>query len=344
MKVRFGRRLHYSGGYGGIDESYERSDDGDNGTREEDEKPKSKICKGNPIDVLTGNKIQLETDYLGLGGFPLSIVRLHNTQYSNKKAADASLFGQGWVSALGYKLEVLSDSIRLHRNEERPIYLSSRTNNRNKYSDYEDNPTVVTKNAAGHYIFYSGKGKKETYNSDGTLREVESKFGIKHKYTYDTAGKLSVITHSNGRTLHFYWHNLTVGNRVSHIVDSAGNRYNYHYSNAGLLISKGTPDGNATSYHYKTEGDYTLLTGVSYNNIRYSWFEYNGKEAISTSHANNIDKFSFERTRGASDYRYGGRMPTEVIITNPLGYQCFVITTQRLDGIYNLTQLVWRVV
>jgi RHS repeat-associated protein len=307
----------------------------------------------NPIVMATGNKIELETDFVTGGEeMPLYLQRTYNHYWPG-----IGLFGKQWVSNFDYQLTFWNSSstaacypdpgnypacttipdhpsvLWAYRPDGRRIRF---TWNATANAWLEDKPDAVAKivvNADGTYTHFAEDNTTEHYSNIGYILERKNAAGIGWTFSYisqPTSGNpngfsLNRVTHTSGRYVQFAW---GYGN-LKYVKDPAGNQYNYTYdadyfgADEDLLISATRPGTSPTTitYHYEVGGG--NLTGKSYNGVRYSTFAYGtGDVAISSEHAGGVDKHTFA-------YTLVDGAITSVLATNPLGKKT---TFQFADG------------
>jgi RHS repeat-associated protein len=271
---------------------------------------------GNPIIPANGNKIETETDFITQGEVPLYLQRSYNHYRS-----EAGLFGKYWISNFDLKLVKSADGQRItaFRNDGSKIEYVYRTTPSAAW--WEDKPVPMSRiqsDGVGGYILYPNDLTVETYDATGAIKSQKNARGIGLTFSYAN-GLLDRVTHTSGRYVQFYW----TGNRLTSVVDPAGNAYGYGYNldvfGTGLhrlasTVQPGNP-GTTITYHYTRAGDPGALTGKSYNGVRYSTFAYdaNGRATLS-EHTNGVDRNTFSYTDGADGL-------LTVLHTNPLGRQ-----------------------
>ena len=236
-------------------------------------------CAGNPILINSGNKIQVEKDFIGQGKYPLEIKRIYNN-FSGKPG----FFGYDWFSSFDYKFNFQGKpgrtfhTITMSRPDGMKLdfqnfYYANSVHTGNTYY-LKTSPYTTVKRIKViydpdaktlHYI--DPKGFKEIYEQvDYKTWKISSRanpLGIKHHYAYKS-GKLSTVTHSSGRSLIFgYVGGLT-------IKDPAGNVYSYKFTNHSL--TKVTfPDSNYKEYIYNNLGQVaTNLEKINWNGKKYA--------------------------------------------------------------------------
>ena len=242
--------------------------------------------------IATGNKIQFETDYVGKGEFPLSIQRTYNKDWRGE-----GLFGKNWITNYGHKLTYVystSSSCEIDSSvlpsescvesgdgsktptaiiANKPDGVKILFTYQQGTGQWVDN-TVETsrhiKEVAGGWEYANDAGYIEKYDDLGKILVRSNPRDISHTFTY-SGSNLTKVTHSSGRYLNFSYTNGS----LTRIIDSANNNYDYQYQYQRL--SKATLPGTPSVVK-----DYTysggLLSGVSYNGNRYSFFYYDSAD------------------------------------------------------------------
>ena len=149
---------------------------------------------GNPCDAATGNKYQVENDYLDPGS------SLVFTRYYNSKLTLDSGLGFGWTSPYTRQLTVNGTLMFVRRADgHREAFVKGA----GVWTGDTDTKLMVAENASG-YSFTLRNGATESYLLDGRLLSETSASGQTTAYGYDGNGRLSAITGP-------FSHNLTIG-------------------------------------------------------------------------------------------------------------------------------------
>lgn len=279
-------------------------------------------CGGNPVIRSTGNKIEPELDFSSQGEMGLYLQRTYNHY-----ASHGGYFGDRWVSNFDYTLEYWGNSLVARRPDGRGIGFT-RDGTSSRWNENKAQPVAyIIRNSDGSHTLYNEDGGVEQYHFLGYIMELKNKAGISWVFHRDGNQRLTQVTHSSGRSIHF----VLDGYMVVRVIDPEGNVYRYSYTSAGTddpyagvyyarrldkVILPGTPE-TAITYHYEGDGrDINRLVGKSYNGVRYSTFAYDGEErAIRTEHAEGVERYTFNY---AVDSALNKLRVTE---TNPLGRQ-----------------------
>jgi RHS repeat-associated protein len=236
---------------------------------------------GNPINVITGNKYQMEVDLPALPGvLGLEIVRHYNSTHADERAPNG-LLGRGWrlsyeteLYAIGNTLQIMqADGTRLIfvRDAKHPSQCASTNPAHGKVR--------ITRTARGEeYVWTWANGRILSFNPQGKLTQITAPSGEFVSLSRDVSGALVKVTDPQGRSLilgypsrrdpeHF--------NGITHI-DSPVGRFTYRYGGdapkgysgnpRALLANLAAvtfPDGVSRRYHFEDPAHPTLLTGIS---------------------------------------------------------------------------------
>lgn len=304
---------------------------------------------GNPIDHETGEKVEHHIDFVGYEAAPLNVTR----QYSQYQSISNEGFGPKWSnnltknisfttgSASSKKIDTLrlgdSKTYKFHYSEGL-FTIADGTRKLVKYSglcspskDNVEQCAAYSFRVADQFVVVIPAGEIHTFDINGNvIRTTYSKkldtlvvgssgtvvganmFGPNHRYFYNSSGQLIEVIHSSGRKLTLTWD----AGKISTVKDNAGNITSYSYHPSGMLAAVLYPNGDTKQYIYDSVNT-KLLTGVSLNGQRYSWFQYADStaypKATSTSHHGDINKYTFSYLD-----QNGEKKNT---VTNPLGLQ-----------------------
>lgn len=248
-------------------------------------------CRGNPIVIATGNKIEPERDFGSGGEIPLSLSRSYNHYW-----AGVGLFGKHWLSNHDFRLTFgthqvdacyprpgggacgigAHNTIYAWRPDGRTIAF---IRNAGDGIYYEDKPSPVARIVPmvdGSFDPHSEEGSREHYSAHGYVQSIRNRAGIGWQYSY--SGTYPVrATHTSGRYIDFVW----TSGQLTAVRDPAGQYYGYAYHanqlGSGLhrLAASSRPGipASTTTYHYEVAFA-GALTGKSINGQRYSTFQY----------------------------------------------------------------------
>ncbi|WP_161554281.1 RHS repeat-associated core domain-containing protein [Stenotrophobium rhamnosiphilum] len=217
-------------------------------------------CVGDPINPATGNKYQVEKDYVGNTVMPLRFIRYYN---SDNRVVSTSM-GAHWrhsydrsILATAYGSEVVAIAYRP-----------------DGHSYSYDSTDGITWTAVGNTI----DTLQRTYNGSGTPTGWIYKTRKDELETYDASGRLIQITDHAGRITTLAYDALS---RLVTVTEPYARALTFFYDSAGYLLSVTDPAGGAYVYQHDANGN---LTGVQYADGTNRTYLYN--EAALTSGAN----------------------------------------------------------
>jgi RHS repeat-associated protein len=252
-------------------------------------KPDCGTGAGNPINSATGNKYQLEADYVGAGPFPPKLLRHYNSQDMGAHGP----FGTGWRG--DFQRSIVFDSggsvpVALAYRADGKVYTFKTL----AFTGDPDVPDRLFRDMDGNgqvlgWRYITATDETESYDPSGRLLAIASRQGLTLTLNYNGQGQLASVVDAFGRQLSFAYDSA---GRVSTMLDPAGGAYHYAYDAQDRLTSVTFPDGPSKGYLYNEEayaGDtYSTfaLTGiVDENGSRYAIFRYNdANRAVSSSH------------------------------------------------------------
>ena len=306
------------------------------------ESPEESCRAGNPVIVSSGEKVESHTDLILIGQVPFELTRSYSSFNSESGA-----FGPGWSAPFDIKLVLTTNAsgdawpayVRLpggkkiyfepprDRPPGEPAELS--------FFSYQQANVLDTDPFFSVWSLQAEDGQSYQFNSAGQLTRIADASSGRGVYFTYTGGKLSTVMTTGGRGLTVSWEN----NRIIQIADAAGYDYQYHYQ-LGVLDTVIYPDGSEYKYHYDPIVSHRLV-GVSYNNERFSWFDYDlDGRVVESRHASDIDKTTFAygvtsttvtRVLGdTSTYQYTDAVKSRLVsvTTNGTPYCGQALTTQ----------------
>lgn len=254
----------------------------------------------NPITSAGGNKVQVETDFVGTGNFPLRFERTYNSARTLLDTRYVPM-GVGWTHS--YAARVVADTIygttldyvQVYRpNGAVQLFMRSGSN----WVTDADIPERLTVVASGLSLvsatYTRADDSVETYDAAGKLTEITRVNGFKQTLSYATSSGSSPyvqrVTDPEGRALTFAY----TGEYLTSMTDPAGNAIQYTYS-AEDLIEVDYPEGSGTvtrTYHYNESGQtgglsqaHTLTGITDETSQRYaSWGYDNRRRAVLSVH------------------------------------------------------------
>lgn len=265
-------------------------------------KPCSSV--GNPINAITGNKIQLENDVNSSTGLPYGFARYYNSQSTEtttlganwRNIYDRFLIFKNDSSIQAYRPDGQIESFSISSEEWKPgvdttSKLSAKFNESNQQTGWE----LVTSNDT-----------KEIYDMNGRLVSISTINALITSLQYDANNRLTQVTGPFGHALTFTYN---TDGLLSRITDPAGNQYQYTYDYAKNLTAVRYPDNTTRQYAYNDANDAHNLTGITdENGVLYATWAYDEFDrAISSEHAGAQEKVTID---------YSSYPP---VVTNALG-------------------------
>jgi RHS repeat-associated protein len=255
--------------------------------------------RGNPCDVVTGDKTETIEEYSGPYG--LRLVR-----YYHSRGLDATpMFGVGWSHNYQSKL-VLNSSAQLlgiSREGLRESVLTVTTPSTH-YISKGANGLVVRKISSSLWKAYLNDGSIEFYDGSGRLTAIQDPAGRATTMTYN-GDQLANVTGPFGHALQFEYNSEGYLIRVR-LPDPTKIEYTYTGDN---LTGVTYPNGTVRSYHYEDTSSPNHLTGVTdESGTRLSTFVYDtsGRPTLT------------ERAGGVQRYTFGYNSSNSTV-TDPLG-------------------------
>jgi RHS repeat-associated protein len=250
-------------------------------------------CAGNPINTGTGNKFQVETDYIGGAATGISLQRFYNSQDST---------GSKWQHTWNRGLAVSnSASIEAYREDGRVEKFV-----KNSAGAWLADPDVTNTLSAVMdgatqigWRLVTPDDQNEFYSPDGNLKAVVDRAGNTTTLNYDIKGLLESVTGPFGHKLTFTY-NTDKSIKTVSLPD--GGVITYSYDNNANLTSVKYPDGAVRQYVYNEPENTSntnlpgALTGIiDENGTRFAIYHYDAQgRAISSEHAGGAEKVNIE--------------------------------------------------
>lgn len=242
---------------------------------------------GNPINGATGNKVQVERDYLGGGPFPLDLTRVYNSSARNELGP----FGAGWASGLHVRLlRVSATQVDLARGDGRVFRFTESAGSWTSDADVELRLTAqMAGGSLSGWLVRTEADGTESYDTGGRLLSRSTRAGVQQRLAYDAQGRLASVSDAFGRSL-----SLSYGadGRVSAVTLPGGLLVRYAYDPLGNLATVTFPDGRLKRYEYLDARHPHALTGlVDEAGIRFASWTYDAEgRAISSQRAGGVEK------------------------------------------------------
>ena len=262
--------------------------------------PEAPTCGlGNPIFPLTGAKKERITTGITLGARELTLT--YDT--TSKTPADQAIspstlvephpFGPLWRSSLHHRLHVSPGmrSALLSRGD--GLVLSFDGNGSGAFTPVAGNPHRLAAVGGGYLFSDVSSGELETFDSTGKLILLTEAGGSTLSFLYSGANLVQVVA-TDGRRIAFTY----TGGLISGISGTDGAVVGVSYSAEGNLTSLTWPDGKSSSFLYEnTALPWALTAKVDENGVPVASFSYDNEgRAIGTQRAGGVDQFSVAYT------------------------------------------------
>lgn len=181
-----------------------------------------------------------------------------------------------------------------------------------------------------HWYYEAASGETREYDRYGYILTLRNRFGIGWDFNYnptDVANnvyrpRLESVVHTSGQSIQFtYTGSSSAGYKVVTATTPDGKTYTYGYGSTGGLSTVTYPDGlGSITYHheYSDNDRKNLVTGVSYNGIRHSYFEFNTRRQVTRAYkAGGVDERIYSYL--PPDPVTGVVDPHETTVTNAKG-------------------------
>lgn len=238
---------------------------------------------GNPIDVITGNKYQRETDLPALPGvLGIEIVRHYNSAQAGTDAP-LGLLGRGW--RLSYETDLYVTGTQLHivqADGTRLVFAPdpARAGHYRHPDPARGSISASSRTGAGpHVATYRWSwpdGRTLDFDARGKLIQIRMPTGEFLSLARGLDGELVKVTDPQGRSLSFeYAPRSSRGFRGVVAITSPLGRFSYAHQNERIhpglsnLVAATHPDGTVRRYHYGADAGETApawphhLTGIS---------------------------------------------------------------------------------
>ena len=199
------------------------------------------LKSGDPINNTTGTLLQIETDYVGAGAFPLVLRRTYNSPPPSAEALPGP-FGANWSHSYSANIRVVSPtSVQIVSADSKTLTFDQQGDGSWRSSpDVHSGLWLVIDGEGNHsgWQYRTGSDNFETYDTAGRLLSIATRAGLTQSLNYDVEGHLESVADPFGRTLTFAYD----GQRISSVTDPAGGIYSYTYDSKGNLASVTGPD------------------------------------------------------------------------------------------------------
>ena len=191
---------------------------------------------GDPINNTTGTLLQIDTDYIGAGAFPLVLRRTYNSPPPSAEALPGP-FGANWSHSYSAHIRLVSPTlVQVVSADGKTLAFDVSTDGLWPASPIINSDLVLLTDGNGNlsgWRYKTGSDDIETYDAAGKLLSITTRAGLTQSLKYNDQDLLETVTDPFGRTLTFAYD----GQRVSSVTDPAGGIYSYNYDSKENLSS-----------------------------------------------------------------------------------------------------------
>ena len=245
------------------------------------------ISASNPINVVTGNKYQHETDMRPLPGkLGLEFTRSYNSQTDYNQ-----FIGFGWSHSYDINLSNVTDeTINLRQSDGRVIVFTHIDSG--SYSPPLVSDGYIDKLDNG-YNWNWPSGRVYEFTSTGRLERIRDNHGNVIQLYYTEDNYLLSVIDALKRQINF---NYDDKGRISALSDPTGLKTHYSYDEIGNLVKVLRGNQTEKTYHYENKYDQHNLTGITdERGVRVANYSYDENDrAILSEHANHVIKVKIE--------------------------------------------------
>lgn len=218
---------------------------------------------GNPLDILSGNKHQRETDLPALPGvLGLELVRHYNSALSDRSRR----FGRGWRLSYEADLRVGANALAIVQADGATLTFARGILEPDRFSHADPLRGSVQRHFNArrepYYLWRWPDGRELRFDDRGRLEQITAATGEFVSLLHAPDGRLIQVRDPQGRELSIRHDKL---GRVEAIETPVG-RYSYAYEGKAANLVKVTMPGEpatARLYHYEDERHPHVLTGIS---------------------------------------------------------------------------------
>lgn len=256
--------------------------------------------KGNPINTASGNKLQVESDFVGGNGVP-GFARFYNSSLGQDYG-----IGPGWSHSYSNRLEFPADGVLYARRPDGKFLVFRVVDG--VYIGDADVPFTVTRNSTTERFTLSWPdGRMELYEKTGWPLSITDALWRTTNFSLDGYGRVATVTGPYGHQLTFTYRIDDIY-RVNWITFPDGKRVTFTYD-ASKRLTAATYTGVTPSPKRTYAYSGGLLSGlVDETNVQISSFSYDSQgNAKVTTHPGDVVRF---------DVAYGSGI---AIVTDAVG-------------------------
>ncbi len=285
---------------------------------------------GNPINVMSGNKFQQETDMPALpGGLGLQLSRSYNSQSQAR-----GVLGVGWRHAYEVSLLESPAHIQILQADGRRLIFPRQASGACVSVHPGDGQVEKTAHGwrwqwtGGRVLEFEPRPGDARHGRLAAIRDPAQPGMPSLSLRYGLRGELVSVRDPAGRGLHFHYGFHGAARWPEVRVDTPAGRYRYRLDGEGRLLTVQQADGAWLGYYYERQrqgGDPYNLTGRAEWQAgarvwrRTATWAYDGMDrAVLSEHAGGVERVSL-RFATASVPRSGADGEFETVLTNSLG-------------------------
>lgn len=241
---------------------------------------------GNPIDVVTGEKVQFDVDWADVGVHALDFARRYGSYGSDIPAAG---LGTHWTHNWASRLSVDGEQARIAHGVDGSIIFTRHAATGGWLA--LGTGDTLTQQGADLSYYRADDESRWLFSADGRLQAVSDRSGRRYTLAYDAAGQLTAVTNAFGRNLQFAYDGA---GRLARVTVPGGQAISFAHDTSGRLAAVTHADGATESYHYEDSRWPEALTGVTVpGGQRVSAFTYDAQgRATSTQHAGGAQTYT----------------------------------------------------
>lgn len=280
-------------------------------------KPATACCLvGNPVNPVTGAKVQEFTDYKagGIGG--LEFRRYYNSSGGYRYPGSGPFipsFSDYWEFSYQRHLTPVSGSTGVSATlQEEDGTIEQFDASGNEILNRSGAADKLQSNGSSGWTLLRADGATEVYDANGNLDSVTELNGLAISITY-SSGAISTIADSFGHSISLGYN--PSGQLTTVTLPDGSSTISYGYGAAQQLISVTYPDHTTVEYQYNDPQNSWLLTGIEDESAQqYARYSYYGNGSVASEyHGNNVESYTFSQVVGVPP-----GSPVSASVTDPL--------------------------
>jgi len=281
---------------------------------------------GNPVDVLTGDKLHQDTDYSSADG--LVFTRYYNSRREYRRlggGAFTSSETDHWRSSFSRKIHVFTNVSNLMAIVEEDDG-NLRAFNANGKEIHNTNGAAATLQnlGASGWRLTRQDSSVEMFDATGAFVSATTRSGVATVVSRDAGGRIATVTNSFGRVLSFTY----FGGKLIALTIPGGLQITYGYDAQERLETATYADGAVKRYVYTDPNNKWLLTGlIDENGHTFATYTYDTNSRVVAEERAGTEKYTFSYPSLSSE------MTTQLV--DPLG-RVRSYTLKMVNGVYKI--------